>query len=794
MKKTLFCDEWQFCPEGESPQNVSLPHDAMQAQGRQPDAPSGTGGAFFQGGRYTYEKKIWAPEEWREQDILLEFEGIYPNAAVYLNDFEIGSCRYGYTLFRVPLEGLEYNACNDLRVEVDNSAQPGSRWYCGAGIYRPVWLWSGPKKHIEPDGIRITTISYETAKILVEVDVANAGSCDVKLNSCDAKAVPGGDADIVIEIFYQGIKVAESMGNHVYITVPDAHLWDDESPRLYQCVVTLIEDGKALDSQCVNFGIRQIAYSPEGLTINGKNILLKGGCIHHDNGILGARSYDTSEWRRIRRLKESGFNAIRSAHNPAGRAVLEACDALGVYVMDETWDMWNVSKNPYDYAQHFMEDYERDIQSIVARDYNHPSVIMYSIGNEVTEPATQEGMDIAANIKEKFHELDKTRPITAGINLTLLLMSTMKNLDLAQSAPDVGDMNSTAFNKMVSEMGRHMTMAAATDEADRVASPILDLLDIAGYNYADSRYAMDRELHPLRTIVGTETYVYDLPKNWKLVEKYPHIIGDFMWTAWDYLGEAGIGAWSYDPEDMGFGKGYPWLLAEAGAFDILGNDNAEAGMAAVVWGKQTRPYIGVSPVNHPGVVPNKAIWRGSNALPYWSYQGCEGNPADIEVYSAGNAVELFINGRLIGREPVSDYKAEFHTAYEPGELKAIAYAADGSVLSQSCLYSADALTKISITPEEECIRKGGILYVDISLTGSNGVVECNRDTMLTVSVEGGELLAYGSANPKTEESFLSGRYTTYYGRSQAVIKALEDTVTVYVSGSGLESVSRIIEI
>lgn len=780
MDKKLFCEDWQFCQKGRTVETINLPHDAMQKQGRKADSPTGTGGAFFEGGYYVYKKKIWAPEEWKEQDIILEFEGVYPNAAVYLNGNEIGGCKYGYTLFRVSLQGLRYNMYNDLCVEVDNTRIPNSRWYSGAGIYRPVWLLTGNKKHIKPEGIRITTVSYEPAEILVEVEHTKTDFCE---------------EDLQTELYFKGKKISEGTGDTIHFTIPDAHLWDAESPDIYDCEVTLKENGNILDKQSTQFGIRKIEWTTKGLTVNGKNVLLKGGCIHHDNGILGARSFSKSEWRRIKRLKENGFNAIRAAHNPICRSALEACDALGMYVMDETWDMWNVSKNVYDYANDFMEHYAEDIKSIVEKDYNHPSVIMYSIGNEITEPRTPQGLEIAEKILQKMKELDVTRPITAGINLTLLMLADMENNPLDSGAvPNTEHMNSTAYNKMISEMGKSMVMAASTEAADKLASPILDMLDISGYNYAVSRYANEGNMHPKRIIVGTETYAYDLPETWGLVEKYPYVIGDFMWAAWDYLGEAGIGSWSYGADEMGFEKKYPWLLADTGAFDILGNDNAQAGMAAVVWGQKNSPYIGVSPINHPGIVPNKAIWRGSNALPYWSYQGCEGNETEIEVYSSAYEVELLINGKTIETEKIQDFKAVFHTQYEPGELQAIAYNEDGYVHSKSRLRSADSHTQICISPEESSVKRGDILYVDISLTGQNGEVECNRDTTLEIIVEGGELLAFGSANPKTEEDFLSGKYTTYYGRSQAVVRANGEQLLLQASGQGLDTVSRAIPI
>ena len=797
MRRESFCEGWLFGEWGkeEGLVSVTLPHDAMQQQGRSPEAPSGTGGGFFLGGKYIYEKQFFGDPKWADQELFLEFEGVYPSAEVFLNGQRIGGCRYGYTRFRVPLSGgcsgLRLGEKNCLRVEVDNSDQPNSRWYSGAGIYRPVWLLAGGREHIAPEGVRVTTLSWDPAEILVEVEHTREDA---------------GPKDVRIEIFFAGAKVAEAWGPSARIPIPDAHLWDDEHPNLYECRVTLRDGASILDEARTRFGIRKLSWSPEaGLQVNGRTVLLRGGCIHHDNGILGARSFAASEYRRIRILKEGGFNAIRSAHNPLCPAALEACDELGVYVMDEAWDMWDKAKNPGDYAKDFAENYPADLASMVEKDYNHPSVILYSIGNEVTEPAKPEGVELAKKLCDRLRDLDSTRPVTAGINLTLLLMAAMEHPIPGtndSAAPENGDpgipgmpqeMNSTAYNQMVSEMGNRMTMAAATEGADQISSPVLDLLDICGYNYAVSRYEKEGELHPERIVVGSETYTYELASTWPLVEKLPYLIGDFMWTAWDYLGEAGIGSWSYDPEDLGFQKTYPWLLSGAGAYDILGNDTAAAGLAAVVWGKRTTPYIGVCPMNHPGVIASRAIWRGSNALPYWSYQGCEGNEGDVEIYSRSPEVELFVNGRSLGRKKTENCKAVFSVRYEPGELRAAAYDSAGRKEAESCLTSARGETSIRIRPQRETAGErpaasGEILYLDISLVGENGEIECNRDALLTVTVDGGELLAYGSADPKTEEDFLSGSHTTYYGRSQAVVRVTENYLTVRVSGGGMESV------
>ncbi len=844
MERQLFTEGWLFAAQGEEWKEVNLPHDATLEEKRDPEALSGTSGAYYPGGVYRYQKKFIARKEWLDQTVMLEFEGVYPSAEVFLNGGKVAECRYGYSRFRADVSGRLSAGENILEVKADYSGQPASRWYAGAGIYRPVWLLTGEREHILPEGVRVATLSVNPARILVEVRHTADGNAGGG-NEEESEAKMPRKLRIRAEILFDGAKIAETAWDPKEpgsrLMIPDARLWDEQHPDLYECRAYLERENggwEILDEERVTFGVRTLSWSPDGFFVNGKKTLLKGGCLHHDNGILGAKSYAESEWRRIRRLKDYGFNAIRSAHNPMCRAALEACDALGMYVMDETWDMWYQEKTPFDYAKDFPEHYREDLESLVEKDYNHPSVIMYSIGNEVTEPAEEKGVKLAKELVDRLHSLDPTRPVTAGINLTLLLMARTKKdpslmekmgmgggtakeegagqaeqVSAEESAkadflPASGEMNSTAYNQMVETMGNRMTMAAALPLADETASPALDLLDIAGYNYADSRYEQEGKLHPGRVVVGTETYTYDLPRRWEMVEKYPYLIGDFMWTAWDYLGEAGIGAWSYDPADMGFdAKKYPWLISGAGALDLLGNETAPAGAAAVAWGKRTAPYIAVRPANHPGQQPIRAMWRGSNGMPCWSYQGCDGNETLVEVYTKEPEAELFINGRSCGRKKTEGERAEFAVAYEPGELRAAAYDSAGNRVSESALHSAEGDIVIAVRTEENCLpfsaaaavlseteaMEERIVYLDISLRGQNGEIECNRDTALTVSVVGGELLAFGSAEPKTEETFLTGSHSTYYGRSQAVVRLyrLPDgesgrAAKVTVSGEGFE--------
>ena len=784
MRQQLFVSGWTFRKKGGEARQVTLPHDATIREKRKAFAPSGSGGAFFPGGYYIYEKTFTAPAGWRDGCVMLRFEGVYPMAQVFINDVPAGGTTYGYSEFYIPFEGLRYGEENTIRVEVDNEGVPNSRWYAGAGIYRPVYLLEGGKEHILPDGIQVTTLSADPAVISVKTAHTSA------------------DSEIFIEIFEkgpQGIgrKVAEAKGDCAEITIDGAKLWDAEHPDLYICRATLICGGRASDQAETVFGIRTLSWSPEGFFVNGRSVLFKGGCVHHDNGILGACTYPEAERRRVAKLKAGGFNAIRSAHNPMCRYALEACDEIGMYVMDETWDMWDKHKTPYDYAGRFADNFKDDLAAMVRKDYDHPCVVMYSIGNEVTEPAKPEGVGLAEKIVGALKALDATRPVTAGINLTLLLLASMGN-DLPGAAEQDGDketadapaleyahMDSTAYNKMVTERGNSMTMAAALPAADAAASPVLGLLDIQGYNYASSRYETEGVTHPERILVGSETYPYDLVKNWAMVERLPYLTGDFMWTAWDYIGEAGIGAWSYDPEDAGFAKGYPWLLADSGAYDILGDDNAEAGRAAVVWGARTEPYIGVRPVNHHGAEPCHSMWRDTNALPRWSYKGCEGEPAVVEVYAAGAAAELFVNGRSAGIRPLRDQRAVFETIYEPGVLRAVVFDESGAITGESRLESADEDTQITISAEGPA-RIGGLLYVNVDITGADKIIECNADEQVTLSVRGAQVLGFGSADPKTEESFVGCVHRTYYGRSQAVLLIEEDTIEVAASARGLK--------
>lgn len=773
MGKQEFNQNWLFwSEEDENKRDVTLPHDAMLLGKRSADAPGQSAAAFFHGGKYFYEKEFDAPKEWLEGHITFEFEGVYKNVAVWINGHKAGGASYGYIPFFVCADGLLTEGKNVICVEADNTEQPDSRWYSGAGIYRPVWVHVQKKTHIEPEGIRIQTVSLSPACVRIVTDHT------------------GGE--VQVEILESEIVVASVCGDCVEVEIPDGELWSDSNPKLYTARVTLFQNGEAVETVEERFGIRRIEWSPEGLFVNGKETLLRGGCVHHDHGILGACTYEKSEERRIRILKENGFNAVRASHNPCSKAMLDACDKYGVYVMDELWDMWYKHKSKYDYATRFEENYRSDIKAMVQRDFNHPSVIFYSIGNEVSEPSEEKGIALAKEMTDYIHSLDETRAVTGGFNL-MIIANAAKGQGIYKeeggrdesSQKQMPEMNSTMFNMITAQVGSNMNQAANSDEADAVTSPVLDAVDIAGYNYASGRYGMEGEKHPERVIFGSETFPQDIAKNWAMVEQYPYLIGDFMWTAWDYLGEAGIGAWAYTKDAMGFEKPYPWLLADTGAFDILGNPNGEAMLAKAVWHQTKQPLIGVQPVNQEESELIKAAWRGTNALPVWSWRGCEGKMATVEVYSDAVQTELLLNGNSFGKKETEGCMVSWQIPYEPGMLEAVAYDHTGAECGRSCLVSAAGEIGLSVRPEETTVKAGEIVYVDIVVSGENGKVEANCDMPVTVTVENGILLAFGSANPRTQERFETGTYTTYYGRAQAVVRTLQPgTAKVAVNSGG----------
>lgn len=768
-----FNDGWTFWSERDQQRIViDLPHDAMLHEQRDPDLPSGEASGYFPGGYYHYEKQLEVPERWLKKHVTLRLGGVYRCSKVFVNGKEAGRCENGFIPFQVCLDGLLRRGENTIRVDVDNSAMPNCRWYSGAGIYRDVTLSVQEKEHIED--VRISTVDIHPAKVLVRTRHS------------------GGK--VQVQICRSGRTVASAQGDSLELAIPNADLWTAETPSLYTAVITLKKGWKTLERREVEFGIRKVTYGPDGLKINGEPLLLRGGAIHSDNGILGACDYEDAALRRISILKSYGFNAIRSAHNTASESILKACDRLGMYVMDELFDGWFLPKNEHDYAEFFMDNYREDVAAIVKKDFNHPSVLMYSIGNEISEPVLPGGMEVARTLIDDLHRLDPGRIVTGGINI-MILSGTAKGSGLYykdESAPknetaekyqavNLKAMSSQEFNELMLKLNKLVYNQVLTDYADSVCTPILDALDIAGYNYGNLRYSIEGEKHPGRVIVGSETFPQDVVKNWRDSQRLPYLVGDFLWSAWDYIGEAGVGAWSYGGGEISLSKPYPWLLADVGVLDILGNPTGEALLVKALWHDGPMdPLIAVRPVRED--VPAKSTWRGTNSIPSWGWKGQEGITATVEVYSNAPSVELFLNGNSLGARTVEDYTAVWEIPYERGTLEAVAIYPEGE--RRSFLSSADGALKLDASIESH----GKLIYIPISLIGENGALESHSDIPVSIAVTGGRLLGFGSARPASEESFLSATATTYYGKAQAVVEKGEGPLCVEISAPGLETI------
>lgn len=769
MKKA-FNDGWVFYKDGNGDKKlaVTLPHDAMIYEERDPNCENADATGYYPGGLYYYEKTLFVDEQYDGKYVALFFEGVYGRSTVLLNGEKLFSNTYGYSEFEVELKGLKRGE-NTVTVIADNSKTPNSRWYTGSGIYRPVWLIVENEGYIKD--IVIETKSYVPAVISVDCSDKNAKVC-----------------------IYDGDKLVAS-GSIGDIEIKNAKLWNDETPNLYTAVIE-----NDVDRKNVNFGIRKIEYSVEkGLLINGKRTLLRGVCIHHDNGILGACAFEEAEKRRVRILKEAGFNAIRSAHNPCSRYLLEACDEYGMYVLDEQYDGWYACKKKYDYGTDFDEHYLFDLTSMVKKDINHPSVIMYSIGNEGEETVSEKGIALTEDMRRHIRTLDKTRPVTCAVNhfinvITVKGMGLKKENDDGSNKKEVEEQKeklngSAKFNAFVMKnLRKIMESMTNSKEADEATKGIFSKLDICGYNYGTIRYEKDHKAYPERVIVGSETYLPQLCENWELVKKYSYLIGDFIWTGWDYIGEAGIGIWDY--VGTTFNKPYPMKLAGCGIIDVTGEISPEVYFARCAYGISKELKMAVQPLDKARCKTIiKSKWRKTDAKESWSWDGLDGETATVEVYTTDKKVELYLNGKKVGTKKTVDNVATFKVKYAHGELKAVSY--NGKTKTGECvLRSADENAEIRVFPEKTEMRADGqdLIFINLAITDDKGVVRALDDRTIKVEVEGEAVLqGIGSANPNTEEGFVGNACKTFYGKAQAIIRSngKKGNIKVKVSGDSL---------
>lgn len=790
--KTINLDEkWTFrrgyldsigMLESDPGAEVNLPHDGMIGTSVSPNAPASVDMGYFTGGLSNYTKYVFFPKEWEQECVGLKFDGVMMNASVDVNGSKVAHWHNGYAPKFVDLtDYITFGEENRITINVNTSMQPNSRWYTGSGLYRGAELMHGPRVHLVPDGIFAYTkeVADGYAFLEAQVEVENGGlgnrMAEVTLTlSPEGSEVIIAETKRVIQVSARKTETAR-----MTMTVKDPMLWDAEHPDLYKVKATVKDIGTyrthfvkseevTVDEASTLFGIRTIsADAVRGLLINGKSVKLKGGCLHHDNGLLGSVTLTRIEERKIKKLKEVGFNAIRTAHNPPSAALIEACDRIGMYVFDEAFDAWFIGKRGGDYHQFFEADWERDLTAFVKRDRTHPSVILWSTGNEIPERGgLGDGYARATMLAEKMRALDGTRPVSNGI------CSFWSGLDDALAAGMNQTQNANNEREILWEKG---------------TEPFTNGLDVVGYNYMEDLYERDHELFPERVILGSENFPKEIGFRWPMVERLPYVIGDFTWTAWDYLGEAGLGKaayydfqdetapkfpWNLMPQDT---SPYPWRTANDADYDITGRMLPQGAYRSIVWGSEKTYLYSMHPMTF-GKRELVSMWGFPAVLSCWNYETV-GAPIELVVFSGAEEVEVLINGNSIGREKVSKERplpnsVRFQTTYQPGKVVAISYQ-DGKEISRAELSTTGAPAKLRLVPEktEACADGHDLIYVGIEILDSEGRVVPNAEVKLEASATGACVLAgFGSANPITEEDYTDAFAVTYRGRALAILR------------------------
>ena len=707
QRKQLLNDQWQFVlndSDFTKSQAVTLPHDWSIHQRFDRNAVTGGEGAYLPAGKGWYRRVLTLGKDYADKKVRLYFEGVYMNSCVYVNGHQAGGWPYGYSSFWVDATPYLQTGRNEIVVSVDNSQQKNCRWYSGSGIYRNVWLVTTPKTYIDDWSIQVTAPDVHHVQL-----TANVIREDGSIYAIERK-----------------------------LEIAQPRLWSPDDPYLYQTELE-VSGG---DKISVSYGIRTIEYDARrGLLLNGKPLKLNGACVHHDNGILGAAAYDEAEYRKAKLMKEAGFNAVRTSHNPPSEAFLRACDELGLLVIDEAFDGWREKKNAHDYHLLIDQWWQRDIDAMVLRDRLHPSIFCWSIGNEVIERKKIEVVKTAHQMAEHIRHQDaQHRPVTSAL--------------------------------------------AAWDSDWDIYDPLAAEHDIVGYNYMIFKAESDHERVPSRVMMQTESFPRDAWRNYRWTMDHDYILGDFVWTGLDYLGESGIGRYYYEGEVPGESWErplYPWHAAYCGDVDLTGLRKPVSYYRSLMWnGGATR--IGVrEPDGYRGKVKT-SMWSTWPTTESWNWPGWEGKPVEVEVYSRQPKVSLYLNGQLVAEQPTSEMKATFTLPYQPGILRA--QAGD----EQHEIQTAGAPAAIRLTTDKTRLAAHGLAFVAVEIVDAEGRVVPTADHLLTFSVSGcGGLLAAGNANVKDEDPYFDHHHHVWQGRALAVVRnnGKQGRVTLSVSADGL---------
>ena len=712
------------------------------------------------GGTGWYRKTFTLNPDDKDKLVSIYFEGAYTETDVWVNGNHVGEHKHGYTSFYFDITKFCNPAGKEnlIAVRVVNRGM-NSRWYSGSGIYRHVKLIVTNPLHIDQWGVQVTVpvVSGRESKVKVVTNISNEKKekSDIKISTrlLDAYNKVVGESEKS-----SSISANDKIQAVQDITIKSPSLWSPDSPYLYRAEVTVSANGKAEDMTTSSFGIRSMTFSAEnGFTVNGREIELKGGCVHHDNGILGAAAIDRAEERRIELLKANGFNAVRSSHCPPSPAFLDACDRMGMLVIDEAFDMWEKPKNPDDYHKFFDEWWERDLSSMVLRDRNHPSIILWSIGNEIQERADSSGLAIIKKFRPVVNQLDPTRPITSAVC------------------------------EFWDNPGKKWDATA----------PTFALLDVGGYNYQWHQYEFDHKKFPNRIMVGTESVPQHALENWRLVEKDNYVIGDFVWTAMDYLGESGIGHTSCANAKDVFLKPWPWFNSWCGDIDLIGDKKPQSYYRDVVW-RRSKIEMAVHVPLADSCKEKISYWGWPDEQQSWTWPGEERKKLSVNVYSRSPLVRLELNGKIIGEKqiPDSSVTAKFEVPYEPGELKAIAIE-NGKQVGHVNLTTTNTPKKILLKADRSVIRssRNDLAYVTVEIADDKGNIVPNANVPVDFSISGaGGLAAVGNANPSEMASFHQPKRNTFRGKCLVILRPRGEAgdITLEASSPGLQSAKIVV--
>jgi beta-galactosidase len=778
---------------------VDLPHDWSIESAPEKDNPSGAGGGYFPAGIGWYRKTFHARADWKGKRVSVEFDGVYRDATVYLNGHNLNTHPYGYTAFTLDLTpDLNFSGPNVLAVRVDNSAQPNSRWYSGSGIYRHVHLVVTEPIHVAHWGVFVATpdATSTSAKVSIHTRVTNESSdaagvtVETMLLDKTGSKIGSVQSRLSIATDQEGEAAQE-------IAVAHPALWSPESPILYSAVSTVRKNGKVIDQVTTPFGIRSLAWSAEkGLLLNGKPVKLTGGSVHHDNGPLGAAAFDRAEERKVELLKAAGMNAVRTAHNPPSSEFLDACDRLGILVLDEPFDMWKAHKVKFDYGKDFDGWWKRDVSSMVLRDRNHPSIVIWGIGNEIPELEVESGAALGKQLADQMRALDNTRPLT---------------------------------------------LAFPGTTTKPTAQAVFSQLDITGYNYNIlPTYQKDHEQLPSRIMLTTESLPSKAFPLWQVSHDNPYVLGDLTWTAMDYLGESGIGAWQYGtPQQAKMAEGmsgmmsntamidqmftgmangkdvmaemaknnsdpnakammevfmhsFPWHASACGDLDLTGYRKPQSYYRDILWNGGDRVYATVRLPEPEGKKIIAIMWATYPTLPIWSWPGQEGKELQVEIYSGAEKVQLFLNDKLIGEKPTGreqKFKAVFAVPYAPGTLKAVGLRG-GRVVAESVLSTAEEARKLRVTADRTVLQADGedLSFVTVEAVDAKGQPDLHADKDLQFEISGpGVIAAVGNGDGQDADSYQGNRRKLYQGRALVVIRASRRSgpIQLTVKSSGL---------